>query len=149
MWSEVWQTVQAPNWKKGQRFYFHVILHTAKNQYQKLETNIPRKGIVRRPLSQFPHSCFCERFIYSHDRSASSAAGKMWTDPGISLTDTWMWKLGLRSRNSQKRIHKWDFRCSVFDTYWYKLSEKKTPCCIADVRSGIKPPLTYDQGFER
>ncbi len=32
-----------------------------------------------------------------------------------SLTDTWMWKLGLRPRNSQKRnIYKWDFRCSVY-----------------------------------
>jgi hypothetical protein len=30
-----------------------------------------------------------------------------------SLTDTWMWKLGLRSRNSQKKIHKWNCRCSV------------------------------------
>jgi hypothetical protein len=30
-----------------------------------------------------------------------------------SLTDTWMWKLGLRPRNSQKGIHKWDFHCSV------------------------------------
>ncbi len=30
-----------------------------------------------------------------------------------SLTDTWMWKLGLRPRNSRKGIHKWDFPCSV------------------------------------
>jgi hypothetical protein len=29
---------------------------------------IPRRGTAR-PLSQFPHSCVCERFIYSHDRS--------------------------------------------------------------------------------
>ncbi len=33
-----------------------------------------------------------------------------------SLTDTWMWKLVLRPRNNQKRIHKWDFPCSVVDT---------------------------------
>jgi hypothetical protein len=37
---------------------------------------IHRKGIARRPQSQFPHSCVCDRFIYSHDRSAYSAAGK-------------------------------------------------------------------------
>jgi hypothetical protein len=39
---------------------------------------------------QFPHSCVCERFIYSYDRSAYSAAGNIWTDRGIykSLTDT-------------------------------------------------------------
>jgi hypothetical protein len=40
------------------------LLHTAKAQYQKFEINIPRKGIARRQ-SQFPHSCDCERFIYS------------------------------------------------------------------------------------
>jgi hypothetical protein len=28
-----------------------------------------------------------------------------------SLTDTWMWKLGLRPR--RKGIHNWDFRCSA------------------------------------
>ncbi len=42
---------------------------------RKFETNIPRKGISR-PQFQFPYSCVCERFIYSHDRSAYSAAGK-------------------------------------------------------------------------
>jgi hypothetical protein len=49
--------------------------YTAKTQYRKFETNIPRKGIAR-PLSQFPHSCVCERFLYSHDRSVYSVAGK-------------------------------------------------------------------------
>jgi hypothetical protein len=34
----------------------HILQFTAKTQYQKFETNIPRKGIAR-PLSQFPHSC--------------------------------------------------------------------------------------------
>jgi hypothetical protein len=47
----------------------------AKTQYQKFETNIPRKGIAQ-PQSQLPHSCVCERFIYSHDQSAYSATGK-------------------------------------------------------------------------
>ena len=42
---------------------------TLQRQYQKFETNIPRKGIAR-PQNQFPHSCVCERFIYSHNRSA-------------------------------------------------------------------------------
>jgi hypothetical protein len=48
---------------------------TAKTQCRKFETNIPRKGIVR-PQFQFPHSCFCERFLYYHVRSAYYAAGK-------------------------------------------------------------------------
>ncbi len=55
--------------------------HTAKNQYWKFETNIPRKGIAR-PQSRFPHLCVCERLLYSYHRSAYSAAGNMWTDPG-------------------------------------------------------------------
>jgi hypothetical protein len=49
--------------------------NTAKTLYRKFETNIPRKGTVQ-PQSQFLLSCFCERFIYSHDRSAYSAARK-------------------------------------------------------------------------
>jgi hypothetical protein len=47
--------------------------YTAKNQY--------RKGIARLHF-QFPHSCVCERYIYSRDWSAYSTAGNMWTDPG-------------------------------------------------------------------
>jgi hypothetical protein len=50
---------------------------TAKNQHQKFKTNIPRK-VIARAQSQFPHSCVCERFIYSHDGFAYSAAGNMW-----------------------------------------------------------------------
>jgi hypothetical protein len=44
--------------------------------------------------------------------SAYSAAGKY---VGIykSLTDTCMWKLGLRHVIPFLGIHKWDFRCSV------------------------------------
>ncbi len=48
---------------------------TAKTPYRKYETNVLRKETAR-PQSQFLHSCFCERFIHSHDRSAYSAAGK-------------------------------------------------------------------------
>ncbi len=36
---------------------------------------IPRK-LIAQPQSQFPHSCVCERFICSQDRSAFSATGK-------------------------------------------------------------------------
>ncbi len=54
---------------------------TAKTKCRKFETNIPRKGISG-PQCQFPHSCVCERIIYSHDGSAFSAGGNMRTDPG-------------------------------------------------------------------
>jgi hypothetical protein len=38
--------------------------------------NIPRKGISG-SQSQVPHSCVCERFIYSNDRPAFSTGGNM------------------------------------------------------------------------
>ncbi len=79
---------------------------TAKTKCGKFETNIPRRGISG-PQSQFPHSCVCERIIYSHDGSACSAGGNMYSRLILwiykSLKDTWMWKLGLRPRYSQKR----------------------------------------------
>ncbi len=66
---------------------FHVnIIHThTLYTLQRINTenwkkNIPIKGIAR-PQSQFPHSCACERFIYSHNRSAFSDAENMLTDP--------------------------------------------------------------------
>ncbi len=49
----------------------HASCHTAKTKCRKFETNIPRKGISG-PQSQFPHSCVCQRIIYSHDGSAFS-----------------------------------------------------------------------------
>jgi hypothetical protein len=54
------------------------ICYTAKILYRKFEKFIPRKGTAQ-PQSQFQHSCFCLRFIYSQDRSAYSTAGK-WVD---------------------------------------------------------------------
>jgi hypothetical protein len=46
-----------------------------KDTIPKIRNKYPRKGTVR-PQSQFLHSCVCDRFIYSHDWSAYSAAGK-------------------------------------------------------------------------
>jgi len=83
-------------------------LHTAKTQYRKFETNIPRKRIAW-PQSQSPYSCVCERFVYSHDRSAYSAAGK-YVDP-ILGHECGNWDCG--SAIPFLVIHKWDFRCSA------------------------------------
>ncbi len=62
---------------------------------------IPFLGIVR-PQSQFPHSCVCERFkipsIGPH--FSCSRIGRPIMGIYKSLTDTWMWKLGLRPHNS-------------------------------------------------
>ncbi len=48
--------------------------------------------------------------IYSHDRSAYSAAGNMWTDPGKIMNRS---QTHEATQFSRKRIHKWDFRCSA------------------------------------
>ncbi len=59
---------------------------------------IPEKELCGlSPNSQFPHSSVCERFIYSQDLQQNRQTGR-----GIykSLTDTWMWKLGLTPHNS-------------------------------------------------
>jgi hypothetical protein len=43
------------------------------------ENPIYEKGIAR-PQPQFPHSCVCERFIYSQDRSTYFPQQNMQTD---------------------------------------------------------------------
>jgi hypothetical protein len=82
------------------------------------KTNIPRKRIAQ-PQSQFPHSCVCERFIYSHHRFAYSAATNMWTAPGnIKIAQKHM-NVGIGTEAPQfpeKEEHKWDFRCSAEQT---------------------------------
>ncbi len=93
---------------------------TAKTQYRKFETSIFRKGIAR-PQSQFPHSCFCERFITSHKRSVYSAAGKYvdrsWeyiNRSQIHECGNWDWSRAIPVLGIG--IHKWDFRCSAVIT---------------------------------
>ncbi len=64
------------------RYWFFAVGALQRQKCREFETNILRKGISG-PQSQFPHSCVCESIIYSHDGSAFSAGGNMWTDPGI------------------------------------------------------------------
>ncbi len=56
---------------------------TAKKLCGKFETNIPRNETAR-PLFQFLHSC------------TSSKIGRPILGIYISLTDTWMWEVGMR-----------------------------------------------------
>ncbi len=60
------------------RFAIARPLHTLQ---RKSLLRIPGKGIARQQ-SQFPHSCVCERFTYSQDRStyfpAAEWAGRSW-----------------------------------------------------------------------
>jgi hypothetical protein len=54
---------------------------TAKTQYWKFETNIPRKGTVRHQY-KFLHSCFCKRFYVPTIGLSILLQENMWTDPG-------------------------------------------------------------------
>ncbi len=87
-------------------------LFTAKTQYRKFETNIPKKGIAL-PRSQFPHSCACERFIDSHNRSAYSDAGKCvdrsWEINRLLTNECKNWGRGIPVLGT----HKGYFRCRV------------------------------------
>jgi hypothetical protein len=62
--------------------WFSSSVYTAKNQYRNWKQIFPEKEL-RGHSPNFHIRCVCERFIYSHDGSAYSAAGNMWTDPGI------------------------------------------------------------------
>jgi hypothetical protein len=78
-------------------------IYTTKTQYRKFETNVPRKGTARLQ-PQFVHSGFCEWFIFCIPLVGLLflLQGNRWTKRGNMimhfrlLTDTWMWKLGLR-----------------------------------------------------
>ncbi len=76
--------------------------HPAKNQRRKFETNI-RNCAVAVPISTF----MCLWAIYIPRLICLSFCRKI-SGPILekykSLTDKWVWKLGLRPRNSQKRI---------------------------------------------
>jgi hypothetical protein len=66
-------------------FAFEIIVYTV----TKIPICIPRKGIAR-PPSQIPHSCVCERSIYSQDRStyfpAAEQADRSWEFVNCSQT---------------------------------------------------------------
>jgi hypothetical protein len=69
--------------------------YTAVTQYRKFETYISRKGIAGLSSDVHIHLSVSDLYIYSHDRSAYSAAGKYVDMLEIykTLTGTGMWKL--------------------------------------------------------
>ncbi len=91
---------------------------TAKTQYRKFETNIPRKGIAR-PQSQFPQICLWA--IYIIPRSICLFCRRKYVDRSreyVNRSQThecgnWEWGREI----PRKGIHKWDFRCSAWPVY--------------------------------
>ncbi len=84
-----------------------------KDTIPQIGTYITRKEIAQ-PQSQFPHSCVCGRFIYSHDRSAyllKEICGPILVR-GKLLTDTWMWNWDWGRAIPFLEKHTWDFRYS-------------------------------------
>ncbi len=101
--------------------------YTAKSQYRNFETYIP--GNELRCLSSNFHFHVSVSNLYIPTIGLPFLLQEICGSiVGIykSLTDKWMWKLGLRLRNSfsKNTYHKWDFRCSVL-----------LPVCIARLHS--------------
>jgi hypothetical protein len=110
---------------------------------ENLKQIFPEKGW---PQFQFPHSSVCERFIYSHDRSAYSAAG-LYVDRSseyINCSQTherrrnWDWGRAIPFLG----IHKWDFCRSVAGGGGVLEPSKRTEKTLAPtIKSSIKLSL--------
>ncbi len=97
-----------------------------KEQYRKIVTYIPRKGIAQ-PQSQCPNSWFCERLIYSHDSSAYMTSPRY-----INRSQTHEcgnWDCGRTCTIPFLGIHKWAF-CWCTSIHWPHIS-------IPDLASNI------------
>ncbi len=90
--------------------------YTAKTQYRDFETNIPKERNCTASQSQFPHSCVCERFIYSHDWSAYFAAGK-------SVDRSWE----LVNRSQTHECGNWDWGPAQF-LFWESINGIPLQC---------------------
>jgi len=109
-----------------------VVVYTAKTKYGNFETNIPRKGITG---VSFPISTFMRLWaIYIFPRSVSlfcwrKYADRSWDYINRSKThECWNWALGRAI--TRKGIHNWDFRCSVYWSYGYRIVCSVGRCAI-------------------
>ncbi len=94
---------------------------TAKPQYQKFETNIPRKELCGLSPNFHTHASVSD--LYPHERFAYSATGKYVDRSWEYINRSQTHECGNGTEAAQfpeKGIHKWDFRCSV--------KEKKEQC---------------------
>ncbi len=116
-----------------------------------VETNIPRRGIARYQ-SQFPHYCVCEQCIYSHNRSAYSAAGKYedrsWEYINGSQTQEcgiWDWCRG--HAIPFLGTHKWDFCYSVGHVFYKCEGKKQKKYHSADTEKLLLNKICATRGF--
>jgi hypothetical protein len=110
---------------------------------------IPFLGIVRLQ-SQCPYSCVCERFIFPRigPHISCSRIGRSILGMYKSLTDTWMWKLGLWPRNSSSGNMCFEFSvlvlCSVGERV---LVTEVTECQTERVKKAYFNDAAYLSAF--
>ncbi len=92
--------------------------YTAKKLYKKFETYCIPRNETMRPRSQFPHSYFCKRLIYSRDRSFYFAA-----ENRSQMHACGNWERGCTV--FYLGIHKSDLICSVLWIPIYNYSYRK------------------------
>ncbi len=92
----------------------HIWYYTAKTKYRNFKQIFPEKEYRGLSPNFHIHASVSDLFIPTIclpillEEICRPILG-----PYKSLTDTWMWKFGLRPRIPRKGIHKWDFHCSV------------------------------------
>ncbi len=88
-------------------------IHTAKNQYQKFETNISRKGIAR-PQFQLPHSC---AYIPTIDLPQCLFCCRKYVNQSweyINRSQTHEYGIGTETAQFPEKEYINDFRCSAW-----------------------------------